>query len=130
MKKKNNRPIEIEVINYGEYAPWDRESSALPHFIRLTHEVEAALGVEFGMIVEIRKARGRYLDFLIEHPPFTDGSGETEPPFQGTFRVKHNPFQFFLGDSIWAPVHDKLGDWKLSILLEDQVLISKTIHLI
>jgi hypothetical protein len=130
MKKKNTKTIEIEIINYGAYSEWDRESNELPKFMALTNTVEAVIGAEFGMIVEIRKAKGRYLDFLIEHPPFTDESGAVEPPFRGTFRVKHNPFQFFLGDSIWAPVEDKRGPWKLSILLEDEVLISKTIMII
>lgn len=130
MKKKNNRPLEIDLINYGRYSEWDRENARLPRFIELTTQVKAELGVEFGMIVEIRKARGRYLDFLIEHPPFTDASGHPEPPFRGTFRVKHNPFHFFLGDTIWEPLEDKLGDWKLSILLEDELLISRTITLV
>ena len=130
MKKKKNRPIEIELINYGKYSEWDRANESLPKFIELTNTVEAELGVEFGMIVEIKKARGRYLEFEIDHPPFKDAKGNTEPPFTGTFRVKHNPFQFFLGDTIWDPVEDKKGYWKLSILLDDQILITKAINLI
>lgn len=130
MKKKNNRPLEIDLINYGKYSEWERDNNNLPKFEELTHVVHAELGVEFGMIVEIKKARGRYLDFLIEHPPFCNDQGEPEPAFRGTFRVKHNPFLFFLGDTIWAPIEDKLGDWTLSILLDDQVLITKTIALI
>ncbi|MEP0365324.1 MAG: DUF3859 domain-containing protein [Cyclobacteriaceae bacterium] len=129
MKKKNNRPLEIDIINYGEYSEWDGDNSNLPVFKELTTEVKAEIGVEFGMIVEIKKARGRYLDFRIDHPPFKDKNGEIEEAFQGTFRVKHNPFQFFLGDTIWAPIADKRGDWKLTILLENQVLVSKTIKL-
>ncbi len=130
MKKKNNRPIEIEIINYGLYCEWDREGHQLPQFEKLTHEVTADIGVEFGMIVEIRKARNRYLDFVIDHPSFTDDSGTPEPSFTGSFRVKHNPYQFFLGDSIWAPIDNKKGEWTMSILLDGEVLISKTLVLI
>ncbi|MFY0607113.1 MAG: DUF3859 domain-containing protein [Cyclobacteriaceae bacterium] len=130
MKKKNNRPIEVEIINYGQYSEWDRESHQLPQFEKLTHEVIADIGVEFGMIVEIRKGRNRYLEFIIDHPPFTNDAGEWEPPFTGTFRVKHNPYQFFLGDSIWAPVENKKGPWTMSILLDGEVLVSKTLELI
>lgn len=130
MKKKNNRPLEIEIINYGLYSEWDRESQALPSFLELTNSVEAKLGMEFGMIVQIRKARGRYLDFQIDHPPFTDETGDMAPPFTGTFRVKHNPFHFFLGDTIWEPIEDKKGEWKLSILLEGKVLVTKSINLV
>lgn len=129
MKKKKNRPIEIELVNYGQYSEWDRDNSNLPKFLTLTESVKAEIGVEFGMIVEIRKARGRYLDFEIDHPPFEDESGDMAPPFTGTFRVKHNPFRFFLGDTIWAPIEDKLGNWKLSILLDGETLITKTIKL-
>ena len=127
MKKKNNRPIEIDIINFGLYSKWDRDSSALPKFMELTSEVEAELGVEFGMIVEIRKARGRYLDFRIDHPEFYDENGEIAEPFTGTFRVKHNPFHFFLGDTIWDPIEDKRGEWKLTILFQDEILASKSI---
>ncbi len=130
MKKKNNKPLEIEIISYGEYASWVRDSEALPKFKECKLAIEAKLGVEFGMIVEIRKAKGRYLDFEIDHPPFTDGQGNIVAPFRDTFRVKHNPFRFFLGDTIWEPVEDKLGDWKLSILLDEKVLITKTIRLV
>lgn len=130
MKKKNNRPIDIDIINYGEYNEWDRQNSNLPKFHLLTQEVKASIGVEFGMIVEIKRARGRYLDFIIDHPPFSDEEGNIVPPFEGTFRVKHNPFQFFLGDTIWAPLKDKTGDWKLSILIEGKVLATKTITLV
>ncbi|RED91499.1 DUF3859 domain-containing protein [Marinoscillum furvescens] len=130
MKKKNNRPVEVDIINFGRYSKWDRDNAALPEFIELTTEVVAELGVEFGMIVEIRKARNRYLDFVIEHPPFTDETGKVAPPFTGTFRVKHNPYQFFLGDTIWAPVGDKRGPWTMTILEGDEVLATKTINLI
>jgi hypothetical protein len=130
MKKKNNRPIDVKIISYGRYAEWDRESDDIPKFIDLTTEIVAEIGVEFGMLVEIGRAKGRYLDFMIDHPPFTDSEGNIEPPFVGTFRVKHNPFEFFLGDTIWEPVHDKRGDWKLSILLDDEVLATKTIRLV
>lgn len=130
MKKKNKRSFDIRIINYGLYTVWDRESDDMPKFIDLTNEVEAELGVEFGMIVEISRAKGRYLDFLIEHPPFTDGEGNIEPPFRGTFRVKHPVFEFFLGDTIWEPVEDKKGDWILSILLDEEVIATKTISLI
>jgi len=130
MKKKNNRSLEIEIINYGLYSAWNRESHNLPEFVELTNTVAASIGVEFGMIVEIKKARGRYLDFRIDHPPFVDANGDLEPPFTGTFRVKHNPFKFFLGDTIWEPLEDKRGEWKLSIYEEDQLLITKSIILV
>ena len=124
MKKKNKRPIEIEIMSYGVYTKWDRDAKALPKFQSCTLEILAVEGIEFGMIVQIAKARGRYLHFIIDHPPFKDSKGKIEPPFEGTFRVKHNPFEFFLGDTIWNPVDDKKGEWRLSILDGEKVLVS------
>lgn len=130
MKKKNNRPIEIEIINYGLYEEWNRDSPDLPQFKELTTQVEAQVGIEFGMIVEIRKARGRYLDFQIDHPLLPDESGNIMTPFTGTFRVKQNPYLFFLGDTIWSPIDNKKGKWVLSIRDGNQILISKTLQVI
>lgn len=130
MKKSNKPSPEIEIINYGRYNRWDRNSKALPEFLELTDTIEADLDVEFGMIVEIRKARGRYLQFKIDHPPFTDADGNAEPSFEGTFRVRQNPYRFFLGDTIWAPVDDKRGEWTLSILHNEEVLVKKSLLLV
>ena len=128
-KSKKPEPV-VEIINYGRYASWNRDEKQLPEFEELTDTLEAELDLEFGMIVEIRRAKGRYLDFIINHPPFTDSDGNVEPPFEGTFRVKQNPYRFFLGDTIWKPVDDKRGEWELILLFEGQELIKKTIHLV
>lgn len=129
--KKSNKPLpEVEIINYGRYNRWDRTSRDLPEFLALTETIEAGIDVEFGMIVEIRKARGRYLDFRIDHPPFADNEGNPEPPFEGSFRVKQNPYRFFLGDTVWKPVEDKKGEWTLSIFYNGQVLAQKSLMLV
>jgi len=128
--KKSNKPIpEVEIINYGRYAQWDRNTKALPDFLEMTGEIPAEVDVEFGMVVEIRQAKGRYLDFRIDHPPFRDESGKVVPPFEGSFRVKQSHYRFFLGDTVWPPVEDKKGEWTMSILFNDQVLASKSIML-
>ena len=129
MKKSNKPKPEIEIINYGQYSRWDRDSKALPDFIELTEKVEAAPDVEFGMIVEIRKARGRYLEFRIDHPPFFGPDGLIEGPFEGQFRVKQNPYRFFLGDTVWEPIDDKKGEWILTIFYNDEPLVSKSLYL-
>lgn len=129
--KKSNKPVpEVEIINYGRYKQWDRNSRDLPEFLELSEEIKAELDVEFGMIVEIRKGRGRYLDFRIDHPSFTDPEGNVEPPFEGSFRVKQNPYRFFLGDTIWEPIGDKKGEWVLTILFNDEVLAQKRLMLV
>lgn len=116
-------------MSYGKYTKWDRDSRDLPELVDLTNEVEAEIGVEFGMIVEIYQAKGRYLDFKIDHPPFTDKDGNVEPSFDGTYQIRNNPYAFFLGDTIWEPVDDKKGPWTMSVYMDGIMLATKTILL-
>ena len=128
--KRSNKPLpEVEIINYGRYSGWDRESRELPKLLELTDTVRAEPDIEFGMVVEIWQAKGRYIQFRIDHPPFTDAGGNVEPPFEGEYQVKTNPYRFFLGDTIWEPIEDKIGDWTMSIFMGEEMLASKTIRL-
>lgn len=119
----------FEIMSYGRYNKWDRESKALPKLVELGTEVRAEIGIEFGMIIEIYQAKGRFLDFRIDHPPFTDAEGNVEPPFEGTYPIRKNPCSFFLGDTIWEPVDDKRGSWTMTVLIDGKELASKTILL-
>ena len=118
-----------EIVSYGKYTYWDRDSKTLPELVELTTEVKAEIGVEFGMIVEIFQAKGRFLDFVIDHPPFTDENGEISPPFEGSYQIRNNPYAFFLGDTIWEPIEDKRGPWTMTVLMDGKELASKTIIL-
>ena len=84
-----------EIVSYGRYTKWDRNSKKLPELVELTKEVKAEIGVEFGMVVEIFQAKGRFLDFVIEHPPFKDENGNVSPPFEGSYQIRNNPYIFF-----------------------------------
>ena len=130
MKKSKKTLPKILIRSYGKYTQWDRESKKLPQLVDLTYEVQAEIGVEFGMIVEFEQAKGRYIDFRIDHPPFCDADGNVEPPFEGTVQIRSNPYSFFLGDTIWEPVEDKRGPWTMTVSMDDQVLASKTILLL
>ena len=129
MKRSKKPQPEVEIVSYGKYTKWDRESRNLPELIDLTEKVKTEIGVEFGMIVEIFKAKGRYLDFKIDHPPFKDNDGNIEPSFEGTYQIKTNPYSFFLGDTIWEPVEDKKGPWTMTVYMDEVELASKTILL-
>ncbi len=117
------------IRSYGRYTTWDRESKTLPELVDLTYEVKAEIGVEFGMIVEFEQAKGRFIDFTIEHPPFCDVHGDIEPPFEGTIQIRSNPYSFFLGDTIWEPIDDKRGSWTMTVSIDGQKLATKTILL-
>ncbi len=121
---------DVSMHSYGLYDGWDRESRELPNLIKITNEIETELGIEFGYILRIRNARNAQITFRIEHPPFKDSKGEIARPFEGELYVKTNDFRFFLGDTIWAPVEDKKGEWRLITWLEGQMIADKTLMMI
>jgi hypothetical protein len=82
------------------------------------------------MIVEIRHGKGRYLEYVIHHPPFRDKDGNITPFFEGEYQIKTNPYRFFLGDTIWEPVEDKRGTWEFIIKIDQKMVASKKIKLI
>ena len=121
---------EVTVHSYGLYEGWNRESRELPTLVAISNEIKAELDVEFGYILRIRNARNGKITFRIEHPPFNDSSGKTAPPFEGGLYVKTNDYRFFLGDTIWSPVEDKRGEWRLITWLDDVKVADKTLLLV
>ena len=115
--------------SHGLYDGWDRESKELPRLLKITTEIEAELDVEFGYILRIRNARNSRITFRIEHPPFMNSAGEIAPPFEGDLYVKTNDFRFFLGDTVWAPVEDKRGPWRLITWLDGEKIADKMLVL-
>ncbi|MBN2162302.1 MAG: DUF3859 domain-containing protein [Pontiellaceae bacterium] len=124
------KKADVEVHSCGLYDGWDRESKELPRLVKMTSEIEARLDVEFGYILRIRNARNCKLRFCIEHPPFKDRSGNPAPPFTGELYVKNNDYRFFLGDTVWAPVEDKRGRWRLKTWVDNELVADRTIDLV
>jgi hypothetical protein len=120
----------VEIHSYGLYDGWNRESKALPNLVAITSEITAKLDAEFGYILRIRNARNCRITFRIEHPPFKDSSGKTAAPFEGELYVKTNDYRFFLGDTVWSPVEDKRGEWRLVTWLDDEKVADKTLQLV
>jgi hypothetical protein len=131
MMKRSNKPIpEVDIISYGRYARWNDDSRTLPQLEELTYEIVAEIDVEFGMIIEIRHGKGRYLEYVINHPSIRDKNGNIAPSYEGEYQIKANPYRFFLGDTIWEPVDDKRGIWEFIIKIDDQQVASKKLRLI
>lgn len=114
--------ISWEIETYGIYTGWDKHSKELPQVVKHTHHIPARVGIEFGYVVCINKAKGKKLKFCIEHPPFCDASGNVTPPFTGEVYIRANQWKFFLGDTIWEPPEDKKGGWRLTVELDGQTL--------
>lgn len=106
---------EFIIKSYGLYTTWDRTSKTLPKIIKHTLEIPAEIGVEFGFILSVKRAKGELLAYCIDHPDFKDEKGEVMPAFEGSYFVNSNDFQFFLGDTVWEPVADKRGEWVLTV---------------
>jgi hypothetical protein len=121
---------EVTMHSHGLYDGWDRDSKALPNLVKITTEIETTLEVEFGYILRIRNARNCKITFRIEHPPFKDSAGNIAAPFDGELFVKTNDFRFFLGDTIWAPVDDKRGAWRLITWLDGEKVADKTLTML
>ena len=122
--------ITWEIETYGIYTGWDKESKKLPQVVKHTQTIPARIGIEFGYILSIKKAKGKKLSFCIDHPSFCDEWGNVMPPFTGEVYVRANQWEFFLGDTIWEPVHDKVGDWRLTISMDGQILSDKTFQVV
>lgn len=125
----SKKKINVKMVNYGQYEKWDRTTRKLPELIHISDTVEADIDVEFGYIIEISGAKGKTLNFRIDHPPFKDKFGNIEPSFTGEYFIDSNRFSFYLGDCIWAPVEDKLGKWTMTTIIENDIIAQKTIQL-
>ena len=121
---------EIRMVSFGRYTPFDKTTKDLPKILEFTTTIPAELGVEFGYILEIKKSRGEKLSFCIDHPPFCDDSGEIAPPFVGEVHVQSSDWRFFLGDTVWLPLDDKLGKWTLTASLMGKEIARKTFTLV
>jgi len=119
---------EVSIQSCGIYSTWDSKSKALPQIEQFTTNVIAKLDVEFGLIINIKKAKGEKLHFCIYHPDITDSNGEIMPPFEGVEYIKENDWQFYLGDTLWEPIENKLGDWRMTLTLNNKIIADKTFN--
>ena len=124
------KKIKVELYSYGEYEQWDRNNNDIPKLIDITETIKCKIGTEFGYVLKINGAKGKILDYRIDHPSFKDESGKVAPPFTGTIRIYKNYYEFFLGDSIWEPIEDKMGNWILTTWIDNEIVARKTLRMV
>ncbi|MDA8743170.1 DUF3859 domain-containing protein [Rubripirellula amarantea] len=122
------RKPEFRMITHGIYTKWISESKDLPSFQEQTTQIPARVDIEFGFIVSIKNAKNESLQYCIDHPGIRDSDGKVRAPFEGIVYVKSNDWQFYLGDTIWEPIADKLGDWRMTLEHDGKVIADKTFH--
>ena len=123
------RRPETKIVNFGIYTHWDSDAKDLPQIQEFTTRVRAEINVEFGFVVNIKGAKNKELTYCIDHPGILDADGKRRAPFDGIVYVKTNDWDFYLGDTIWEPVADKLGDWHLWLKLDGKIVAEKTFEL-
>ncbi|PMH46116.1 hypothetical protein BCU68_08565 [Vibrio sp. 10N.286.49.B3] len=116
----------IDMTSYGIYTTWDSKSKELPKIQEFTLQVPAEIDIEFGFIINIKKAKGEKVKYCIYHPDITNPDGEVLEPFDGEEHVNSNDWTFYLGDTIWAPEDNKIGKWRMTIELQGRVVAEKT----
>ena len=129
MQAMAKKKISWELYSYGEYSSWDRGSKKLPKLLKITNRIQILPDVEFGYVVKIKGAKGKKVEYRIDHPPFKDAAGKIEPPFIGEYFINSNDYEFFLGDTVWEPYEDKAGEWLLSTFLDGKLIAEKLIVL-
>lgn len=125
MAKK--RPV-IKMRSYGIYSTWDSKSKDLPKIKEFTTEIPAEIDIEFGFIINIQSARGKKIQFCIDHPGILDNAGDVRDAFTGEVHITNNDWSFYLGDTIWAPISDKCGPWRMTLELDGKVIADKTFN--
>lgn len=125
MAKK--KPV-TKIQTYGLYSKWDAKSKTLPKILTITVDIPAQVDIEFGLIINVKNARGQKALYCIEHPGIYDDEGRVRPAFTGEVHITNNDWNFYLGDTIWTPIHDKCGSWRMTIELNDQIIADKTFN--
>ncbi len=123
------RKPEIRIRSYGIYSNWDPKTKLLPKIEEFTTRVPATIDIEFGFIINIKWAKNSELDYCIDHPGILDANGKRRAPFDGSVYVKTNDWDFFLGDTIWEPIKDKLGPWRMSVGIDGKIVAEKTFEI-
>ncbi|XPF93921.1 DUF3859 domain-containing protein [Colwellia sp. RE-S-Sl-9] len=118
--------IQHSITSFGIYDKWEDTSKSLPKIKEFTVSVPAKIDIEFGFIINIKKGKGKKITYCIYHPNIPDDDGTVMPPFTGDMYIRDNNWNFYLGDTIWAPIDNKLGDWRMTITCDNKIIADKT----
>ncbi len=124
------RKPSFELYSYGIYSKWERDSKEIPRLLEITDVIKAEPDLEFGYLLKVKGGKGCKLTFRINHPEIHDKNGKPMLPFEGEHYVNSNDWEFFLGDTIWEPVEDKLGSWELITYFEGKVVAHKVLRMV
>lgn len=124
------KKYQASLVSWGIYEKWDKHSKALPRLLEMTRKIPCEVDVEFGYIVNIKKAKNKKLYYCIYHPDITDKKGRVLAPFDGEEYIRQNDWNFFIGDTIWSPIENKEGNWRITLAIENQIIADETFQLL
>jgi len=124
------KTVIVKTISWGLYAKWSNRCEELPRFLKFTTAIPARIESEFGYILKISGAKGKKLEYTVIHPSFRDETGAVEPPFTGSIPIRSNPFEIYLGDTLWEPLHDKIGLWRFVAKIEGETVEDRSFTIV
>lgn len=127
---KRSGTVTVTTVCCGLFAKWSNRCSELPRFLKFTSEIPARIESEFGFILKISGAKGKSVEYTVIHPPFRDENGRVEPPFTGSIPIRANPFEIYLGDTLWEPIHDKIGTWRFIAKIDGKTVEDKSFTIV
>ena len=121
----------VELTSYGIYSKCDSKAKHLPKIQEFTTKVPADPDIEFGLIVNIKKAKGQVIEYCIEHPGVLGKKGQVLDLFTGDLHIGSNDWDFYLGDTIQLldPIHgfdSNIGKWRMTIEMSGKLIADKT----
>ena len=123
------KKIEISMHSFGLYTDWDSKGKGIPKPVGFTTEIPITPDVEFGYVLRIKNGRGEKITYQTEHPPFKDEAGKIMPPFTGEEHISENDYFLFLGDTVWEPIEEKAGKWKITAYHNGRTVAEKVFNL-
>lgn len=118
---KKRKALVVKMESYGLYAKWSNRCKELPKFLKFTDSVPLRVESEFGFVLHIKGAKGMAVEYVVEHPKIVGEDGKLMPTFVGEIPIRDNESRVYVGDTLWEPLSDKKGVWRVVAKIEGTV---------
>lgn len=123
---KKRKALVVKMESYGLYAKWSNRCKELPKFLKFTDTIPLRIESEFGFILQVKGAKGLSVDYVVEHPKIVGENGKFMPTFTGEIPIRDNDSRVYVGDTLWEPLSDKMGVWRVVAKIDGYVYGDKS----